>query len=537
VWASVQRAGTSADSVLAAGRLGGTVRLDLSGVDTTDPGLSTTEAGWQVVLATCARLVGYPDRPPPAGARLVPDVAQSLPRLSADRRTYTFTIRPGFRFSPPSNEPVTAATFKYSIERTLSPRLTAQARGTLDDIVGAKAFEQGKAEHIAGIHADGSTLTIRLTGASGSFLSRIAMPYFCAVPAGTPVDPKGVPTVPSAGPYHVTSFEPNRRVVLRRNPNYQGPRPHRLDELDIALNVGEPQALKDVEAGRADYVSLFETPRTETDRLARRYGPASSLGRSGRQQYFVNPFPAFRYLALNTSRPLFASARMRRAVNFAIDRRAIVAARISGPAYVPTDQYLPPTLPGFQDARIYPLDGPDLARARLLAGNRAGTAILYSGNDPVALKRASIIVKNLAAIGIDAHVKPFDSNVLYKRAATKGEPYDIADLGWTSDGYYDPFDFLNVLLDGSLPSTPDPAKFNDPVYRRRLQEAAKLTGPVRYRTYAKLDADLAGKAAPLAAMFYYARQDFFSARMGCQHQFGPDLVDLAALCIRGHTRP
>ena len=48
-----------------------------------------------------------------------------MPEVSPDGRTYTFTIRPGYRFSPPSNEPVTAETFRYSIERALSP----EARG------------------------------------------------------------------------------------------------------------------------------------------------------------------------------------------------------------------------------------------------------------------------------------------------------------------------------------------------------------------------------------------------------------------------
>ena len=66
--------------------------------------------------------MNYPDKAGPAGSQLIPEVAQALPTRSADGRTYTFTIRPGFRFSPPSNEPVTAQTFKHSIERTLNPQ-------------------------------------------------------------------------------------------------------------------------------------------------------------------------------------------------------------------------------------------------------------------------------------------------------------------------------------------------------------------------------------------------------------------------------
>ena len=114
-------------------------------------------------------------RPLPQGSQLVPEVARSLPTLSPDGRTYTFTIRPGFRFSPPSNESVTAATFKYSIERSVDSRMNGTAPAYLGDIVGVKAFRAGKTRHIAGIRARGDTLTIRLTGVSGSFLSRIAV--------------------------------------------------------------------------------------------------------------------------------------------------------------------------------------------------------------------------------------------------------------------------------------------------------------------------------------------------------------------------
>ena len=55
----------------------------------------------QLLYATCAKLLNYPDRAGLAGSQLVPEVAQSLPTLSADRKSYTFTIRSGFRFSPP----------------------------------------------------------------------------------------------------------------------------------------------------------------------------------------------------------------------------------------------------------------------------------------------------------------------------------------------------------------------------------------------------------------------------------------------------
>jgi peptide/nickel transport system substrate-binding protein len=549
VWVSVQEGGTGAGGVLAAGRQGGTARVDspanpLDKIDGTDPAIGATPGDWQVQYATCAKLVNYPDRPGPAGAQLVPEVARSMPHRSADGRTYTFNIREGYRFSPPSNQPVTAATFKYAIERSLAPQTKGPAVESLDDVIGAKAFEAGKASHIAGIRVHGNSLTIRVSGSdesfgsaggSGTLLARLAMPFFCAVPIGTPVDPNGLKTIPSAGPYYVASYQPSRSLVLKRNANYRGPRPHRLDEIDIALNVGQAQAIAEVESGQADYAPWSQVSVSEHPRLVARYGPKSSRARADKQQYFVNPRLVLAYFALNTTRPLFASVRMRQAVNFAIDRQALVKVEESQEPRIPTDQYLPPGIAGFQDARIYPLRG-DLARARSLAGTGIRKAVLYTSDRPTSLSIAHVLASNLAAIGIHLEVDTFNINVFFKKIYTPGEPWDIASTGWLTDGYYDPFDFLNLLFDGRLEKRYSGfSTFDDPTYDRKLAAAAKLTGAPRLAAYARLDADLARNAAPVVAWSNWTSQDFFSARMGCQ-LFKPYGMDLAALCIRGHAR-
>ena len=77
-------------------------------------------------------------------------------------RTYTFTIRPGFRFAPPSNQAVTAQTFKDTIERTLNPEMKNPVLSEFNDIVGAQAYIAGKANHISGVIVRGDRLIIHL---------------------------------------------------------------------------------------------------------------------------------------------------------------------------------------------------------------------------------------------------------------------------------------------------------------------------------------------------------------------------------------
>ena len=85
-----------------------------------DPTHQHSTLEYQLDAATCSNLLRYPD----GSSQLVPEIAAAMPVLSNGGRTYTFTIRSGYRFSPPSNQPVTAETFARTIERALWPKLT-----------------------------------------------------------------------------------------------------------------------------------------------------------------------------------------------------------------------------------------------------------------------------------------------------------------------------------------------------------------------------------------------------------------------------
>lgn len=513
---------------------GGTLRIDYVGPNG-DPSMDPAQYDDRgVSYATCAKLLNYPDSPAPSGARLVAEVAHSLPAVSADGRTYTFTIRRGFRFSPPLGTPVTAAAFKQGIERSLSPKAGALAAAFVDGIAGEDAYLRGKARHIAGLAANGDKLTIRLVRRDPSFPAKIAMPFFCAVPENTPIDRRGVPVLPSAGPYYVASYVPHRQLVLKRNPNYGGRRPHKLETIVYTLGVKPGDAVMHVEAGQADYAANYIPIETDA-RLAARYGAASPAAARGGQRYFLDPRLAIAFLALNTSRPLFANERLRRAVNYAIDRRALarLGSLIAGPGAfttIATDQYLPPTLPAFERGHVYPLSG-DAAAARRNAGPLAATAVMYTCNQTPCPELTHQIAQDLAKIGIRLDVKEFPRDEMFERASRPGEPYDILLADWGAD-YADPSDFLNVLLDerGNL------SHFRSKVWAGRLDRVAQLEGPARDRAYGKLALDLARDAAPFVVYADGVSRDFFSARVGCQ-VFNPVYgVDVAGLCLR-HSPP
>ncbi len=176
-----------------------------------EPALNWDFAANQIEFATCAKLLNFPDKPAPEGSHLRPEVAAGMPMLSGDGHTYTFRVRRGYAFSPPSGQPVTAETFRYSIERALSPKLGfGPGPFWVSDIQGEHAFRNGKADHISGLRAAGDRLSITLTKPSPGFPYHMADPAFCPVPIGTPfvssganrrVGDTGDYSMPSAGPY------------------------------------------------------------------------------------------------------------------------------------------------------------------------------------------------------------------------------------------------------------------------------------------------------------------------------------------------
>jgi peptide/nickel transport system substrate-binding protein len=177
------------------------------------------------------------------------------------------------------------------------------------------------------------------------------------VPASLPADPEGAKApIPSAAPYHVAQFVPGERLVLERNRFYRGKRPHHVDRIDVDL-AADPATVVDVASGKIEFTPSGPWIGGRERELVRRYGVNKS-------QLFVLAGVETHMFVLNTSRPLFRdNVALRRAVNFAVDRRALVATEIDPFVETPTDQNLPPTMPGFRNARIYPLKGPDLRRA------------------------------------------------------------------------------------------------------------------------------------------------------------------------------
>lgn len=466
----------------------------------------------QFHYATCARLLNYSDAEGEAGRTLFPEVAEDFPLVSDEGRTFTFEIRKGFRFSPPADEEVTAESFRHAIERVLSRKMDpfGQPPRQLTNIVGAEAYHAGKATRVSGISARGNELVIRLLEPAPEMPWLAALS--CAVPAETPVVPWGLETpVASAGPYYLAAHS-DSVALLKPNPNYRGTRPQRLDAIVFRFGVAPDEAAAQIEAGTLDYFLESQRPTL---------GPSTAAARAAGDRYRMTPDggAATRLLAFNWRRPLFADFRMRRAVQYALDRTALATIENG----VPATRLHSPKAIGFPDVPLYPVR-PDLRTARELSRGRKAHAVLLTFDpkaDPFAAAHVRALRRQLAAIGISVTVLPLtnfdfsDGGAGYKAKVAR------SDIGWAGVNAEtaDPVNYLRRLV--------LPRKEWD-----ELTRIATLSSPRRERSAAALAMRLEEKSL-FAVYAYSAVPELVSQRLGCiVHQPEYAGVDLAALCLK-----
>ena len=515
-------ASSASQSKGSASKVGGTLRVNLSTTDLefTDPALDYESTGWQVEYATALKLLNWRE----TKATLFPEAATAYPRVAAGGRRYTFTIRKGLRLS--NGEAVTAANFKLAFARATSAKMNSPAAAFLDDLKSVVA--RGK-----------YTLIINLKHPRPDFASIVSMPFFMAISKKTPFDPNGVKTPASGGPYYISARDVGRSVVLSRNKFYKGTRPHNPNTITISVNTNLDTSLLQVRSNQRDY-DMFGVPPTAHVELHNKYP----------KQYHVSPGVVTDYLTMNTTygskgegiknHSCFngnsgIGVRTRQAVNYLMNRPASLAQR-GAFAGTPTDQILPPTMPGFKNWKIYPTGRPNLAKARSLNPKKCASTVFYGSTSPVSIAIMQLIKADLSKIGINTTLKTFPFAVRIAKEGHRGEPFDLDLQAWGAD-YPDPVDFIDILLDGrniQAENNNNNSYFNHAGFNKRMQSAGRISNlSKRYAAWALIDRDVMKQQAPIAPLFFRTVREFTSKRVGCwSYQPIYGAMNLNAVCIK-----
>jgi peptide/nickel transport system substrate-binding protein len=512
-----------------AAHAGGTLHLVANAAGgTLDPQINYTLQYWQLYQATYDGLLAFEKVNGQASFQVVPDLAAAMPVVTDGGKTYTFKLRSGIKFS--NGQPVTTKDVVASFERIF--KVSSPTAGTFyNGIVGAGACLKTPAtcDLSKGIVADPATsaIVIHLIAPDTEFPYKLAVPHASILPASTPGKDQGTKPIPGTGAYYFASYDPNRALTLKRNPYFKEwsataePQGY-PDEITQTFGLTVEDEVTAVENGQADWVF---------DPL-----PADRLGEIGTKyasQAHVNTLTAMFYAPMNVNIAPFNNLKAREAVNWAIDRSAMVKIYGGSNLASPACTFLPPGFPGHVNFCDYTAgggatwSGPDLAKAKQLvreSGTAGQTVGVVVQSDDVNKQLGEYLQSVLNQIGYKAVLKPISPNIEFTYIQNTSNKVQISISSWYQD-YPAASDFLHVLLScasfhpGS-DSSINIAGFCEKGIEAQMNAALKTEQTSMTQANAmwgQVDQAVM-KQAPVAPLFTPKLIDFVSSRIG-NYQF------------------
>ena len=502
---------------------GGTLRVQASSAtfDALDPALAYATGSIPIAALTGDGLTAVQHAAGRDGTQIVPDLARTLPMPQDGGRTYRFVLRSGIRYS--TGGEVRARDVRPSFERIWKVRpfrrFTSPGRHFFDAIVGAaQCTKQPRtcdlSHGIVTERGNDSVVTFHLTRPDPELLYKLALNSAFILPAGTPPRAADLSPVPATGPYRVARYDIDREIVLTRNPQFrewsQAARPDGYpDRIEVRLNIPLSGQVDAVLRGEADTVLNGVTPTR-----------AQELRTQRAIQTHVEPRAIVVALVLNTQTPPFDDVRVRRALNYAIDRRAVVRAVGGSAVATATCQILPPNIPGY--VRYCPYGAPDLRTARRLvaaSGTRGMRVVVRSL--PIVSGAARATVALLDRIGYRATLKVIpDAYSYFHQISDSRVRAQAGMLRWTAD-YPAPSNFIAETLSCTAfqPATinnQNTAEFCDPAIDAQMRAAARMqpiNTQLANRRWARVDRALVD-AAPWVPLYNPKSIELVSRRVG-----------------------
>ncbi|HEX4306320.1 MAG TPA: ABC transporter substrate-binding protein [Solirubrobacterales bacterium] len=494
--------------------------------DHLDPALSQTFEGWTATYDTYIPLLTYNHASGTAGGKVIPGLATALPKVSADGKTYTLTLRKGLKYS--NGEPVVASDFTHSLERVF--KLNSGGSPFYEDIVGAAQFMKSKKGGIPGVETDDKTgkITIHLEAPNGSFENLLALPYVALLPANTPDKDLSASPPPATGPYVISSSKPGQGWEYERNPQWgktneallpEIPSGH-VDKIKIQVLRNPQTEVNEIESGKLDWMGN-EIPADRYQAVKSKYEGS---------QFRVEPTFSNYFFWMNASQPPFNDVKVRQAVNYAIDPAALE--RIYSGRLEAGQQILPPGMPGYKKLNLYPHD---MKKAKELIAEAAPSdkeITVWTVDEQSAKDAATYYQGVLQELGFDATLKVLSGDNYFTVITNNSTPE--LDTGWANWylEYPSPNGFFEPLLaeESIIPvGGTNLSRFADPTLSKKIAKLGEEpVGPSQEAEYAQLDKEFM-EEAPLAPYGTSTAATFVSSDINLDNvvftpSFGQDLA-------------
>src|SRR3954466_16030582 len=514
--------GGGASSQTGQPKQGGALRqLGSSDVDYVDPGHTYFTTGYELAYAIGRPLYGFK----PGATDPQPDVAADKPQISDDLKTITVKIKPNIKFAPPVNRPVTSKDIRYAFDRFFSVNVGGQYATYFSSIAGAPKSPTKGVKSISGITTpDDQTIVIKLSRPEAVVVSAaLVMPITMPVPEeyASKFDAKNPSTynthVVATGPYmikndasgNLTGYQAGKEIDLVRNPNWDKStdfKPAYLDSITWTTNEADASiAAQQVLTG--SHQSLEANP------------PAAQLKdavQNRKGQFQQVPAGAFRYFPMNTTIKPLDNINVRKAIIAAFDRDAALKARggkFTGE--IPT-HFLPPGIPGFEEAGGMAGPGFDflknprgdmnlatqyMKKAGYPSGKYTGSAklLLIAANADPGKAQAQVAKAQLEKLGFKIQFRTVPQDAVYTEWC-QVPPKKVAicgSAGWFKD-FTDPQSMLDPTFKGANifknGGNNNLAQLNDPKIDAAMDKASGLQGEARNKAWAEIDKQITSDA-------------------------------------------
>lgn len=468
---------------------GGTLIVALSSdVDGLDPHRTVASPTFDVVKSIYDTLVDVDQ----AGA-LVHGLAESWEPSEGGLR-WTFKLREGVKFH--NGQAMTSADVAFSFEQILS-----------EESPRSKDFAD-----IARVETpDDHTVVFVLKEPSPAFVSNLALGWAAIVPREAAEGLRDHPV--GTGPFQFVEWGPDSHITLKRFADYWVPGQPYLDRIEFRIITDPAVQLTSLKAGEIDVAPVL--PQNAAELKAAPQIQVLSAP--------VNPVATVTLLAINNARKPFDDVRVRRALNYAVDKQALIEAVQFGFAG-PIGSHMPPVSEYYVDLNdTYPYD-PAKARALLAeAGYPNGfeTTITFANFD-LHRGNAEVIASQLAQVGVKATLQSMEL-ATWLEQVYRGRDYELNTL--SHSGRLDPDPFLNRLTCGGKE---DYLNYCNPEYDELIWQGASTTDVARRKEiYAKAQRLLAEGAA---SVWLYTPHVIFGAQ---QNVHGYTFRPISGMDFRG----
>ncbi|RPF29703.1 peptide/nickel transport system substrate-binding protein [Streptomyces sp. Ag109_G2-6] len=451
-------------------------------------------------------LVTYKPEPGTKGGELVPDLAEDLGVSSNGAKTWTFRLKKGLTYE--DGTPITAQDVKYNVERSFSPDLPGGPDYAARYLAGAEGYRgPAQGQHLDSVKTpDDHTIVFELRKPFAEFPNATVLPTFAPVPPAQDKGPQYDSRPFSSGPYKIESYDRDKRLVLVRNPHW--------DPATDTVRKAYPDRLVVVMGLRANQIDDRLIASEGVDASAVSWGklrpestPKVLTKADVRARLLAESSNCTEMVQMHTGRAPFDNVLVRRAVQYALDREAVLTAS-GGPALNdPATALMPGTLFGGKqpDTLGIPATG-DVNKAKQLlkeAGKPDGftTSITVSNGDKGV---AEAVQQSLGRAGIKVTIEAVDPSAFYDTIGDTRNRTDLVYTGWCPD-YPSGSTFLPFLFDGRYikekGNSGNHSLFRDEATMKRMDEIAGMTDTAQANAaWRQLDGEILAKAPTAPAV-------------------------------------